>query len=755
MVDSIRRIAGWLWPVKAQGVRHSMRGKLMWVVVLTTTAALLLAGGATLLRDLDRYRNSQSAELMTEVDILSLATAPTLAFDDRGTAARILGGLQTRPAVFAAALYDTQGVLFARYTRGNGSIRLPERPGPRGLRVIGNRIELTKTVVDKGEWLGTIYLASTYDVSGALRDYAGILALVTVLSLAVALVLSTLFQRALTAPLDAMANVARQVVGTRDYSLRASKTTQDEVGVVVEAFNSMLDEVQDRTRALEATNSALAESEARFRETFEIAPLGIANVAPDGSFLLVNDRMCSIVGYSREELLSRTFADITHPQDLEADWRNVHDLLSGKAATYSMEKRYLNKNGGTVWANLAVSLLRDVDGQPQYMTAVVEDIGQRKSTEEALREADKRKDVFIATLAHELRNPLAPLRIAGRLLASPALTPAQLEETRAIIGRQTSHMALLLDDLLDASRITRGALELKKDIVDLAECVAAAVEAAKPLFDRKRHHLSVLAAAEPIVLEADPVRLTQIVTNLLTNAGKYTDPGGEVLLRSEIQDRFAVVSVRDSGIGLAPEAIPKLFEMFFQIQGAGTRTEGGLGIGLALAKGLVTLHGGRIEAHSEGLGRGSEFRVYLPRTVRALGAAEENPDDGQIKSASTRRVLVVDDNRDAADGLALFLEIAGHEVAVAYNGSDALSVADRIRPQLLLLDIGMPGMNGYELARRIRDRPWSARCVLVAITGWGQEEDKRRAEQAGFDRHMTKPIDPAAIQTLLHDLDRA
>ena len=755
MNRSIRRAARWLWPVKAPGVRHSMRGKLMWVVVFTTTAALLLAGGATLFRDLDRYRSSQSAELMTEADILSLAAAPALAFDDRGTATRILTGLQTRPAVLAAALYDTQGTLFAQYARANGAIRLAERVGRPGLRVIANRIELTKTVVDKGEWLGTIYLASTYDVSGALRDYARILALVAVVSLAVALVLSTLLQRALTAPLDAMANVARQVVGKRDYSLRASKTTQDEVGVVVDAFNSMLDEVQDRTRALEATNSALAESEARFRETFEIAPLGIANVAPDGSFLLVNDCMCRIVGYSREELLSRTFADITHPEDLEADWRNVRDLLSGKAATYSMEKRYLHKNGSTVWADLAVSLLRDADGRPQYMTAVVEDIGQRKSTEEALREADKRKDIFIATLAHELRNPLAPLRIAGRLLASPALTPAQLEETRAIIGRQTSHMALLLDDLLDASRITRGVLELKKDIVDLSDCVAAAVEAAKPLFDRKGHHLSVLAAAEPIVLEADPVRLTQIVTNLLTNAGKYTDPGGKVVLCTEIQDRFVVVSVRDSGIGLAPEATPKLFEMFSQIQGVGTRSEGGLGIGLALAKGLVTLHGGRIEAHSEGLGRGSEFRVYLPRTVRTPGASEKNPDDGQVKSASTRRVLVVDDNRDAADGLALFLEIAGHDVAVAYNASDALSLADRAHPQVLLLDIGMPGMNGYELARKIRDRPWSARSILIAITGWGQEEDKRRAEQAGFDRHMTKPIDPAAIQTLLHDLDRA
>lgn len=883
----ISRSLRWLWPPKIGGVRQTMRAKLMGVVAITTTAALLISASATLLRDLSRYRESQAAELTTEADILAFTAGPALAFDDRGTAERTLAALRTRPAVLVAGLYDANGVLFARYVRAGATANQLRAPhAGRGLRVIGDRMELTHDVVAQGERLGTLYLVATYDISRGLWDYAGIVGLVTLLSLALALVASTALQRALMAPLDAIANVARRVVGQRDYSLRASKASDDEIGLVVDAFNDMLGVVQDRDRALEQSNSALRESEARFRGTFEIAAVGVANVAPEGRFTLVNERLCQILGYSREELLQRTFAEITHPDDLEADLVHVRELLAGKAAAYSMEKRYFHKDGHVVWANLTVSLFKDEAGAPQYFIGVIEDIGLRKAaeealmererrftalanavpqlvwvsrpqgsieyvnegwyrftgvspsvhidswseflhgndrdradyrwtqalktgepyedefrlrkadgtyrwflaratadrdgagailrwfgtctdvdgakrteaelraTEEALREADRRKDVFIATLAHELRNPLAPLRIGARLLASPSLNAAQLENTRAIIGRQTTQMALLLDDLLDASRITRGALELKKDYVDLADSVSAAIEAARPLLERKQHHLTVHTAAQPLILEADPLRLTQIITNLLTNAGKYTDPGGEISLSTEARGDFAVISVRDSGIGLAPQMLPKLFEMFSQLQAAGSRSEGGLGIGLALARGLTELHGGRVEAHSEGAGRGSEFRVFLPRPAKAAGAPEPAGDEPQIPSARQRRILVVDDNRDAADSLALFLELAGHDVAVAYSGAEALRMASNVHPQLLLLDIGMPAMNGYELAAQLQRFPWVAGATLVAVTGWGQEEDRTRARAAGFDHHMTKPIDPAAIQSLLHEIDQ-
>jgi PAS domain S-box-containing protein len=884
----IVRSLRWIWPTKAGGVRRTMRSKLMGVVAATTTAALLISATATLLRDLNRYKQSQAAELTTEADILALATGPALAFDDRTTAQRTLAALRARPAVLVAGLYDARGVLFARYERaGAATNSLLSSTHPPGLRIIDGRVELTREVLSQRERVGTLYLAAAYEATSGLTGYLGIVGLVTALSLAVALVASTALQRALMAPLDAVANVARRVVDQRDYSLRASKTSDDEIGLVVEAFNDMLGAVQDRDHALEQGNSALRESEARFRATFEVAAVGFANVTPEGHFTLVNDRLCQALGYTREELLQRTFADITHPDDLNADWQHVHELLAGRAATYAMEKRYLHKSGRTVWANLTVSLLRDEAGVPQHFISVIEDIGKRKAaedallererrftalanavpqlvwvsdptgtieylnegwyrfagrspaahleswfellheedharalrrwqralrsgllyedefrlrkadgsyrwflaratadrdsgglilrwfgtctdvdnakrieadlraTEEALREADQRKDVFIATLAHELRNPLAPLRIAARLLASPSLDAAQLESTRAIIARQTTQMALLLDDLLDASRITRGALELKKDYVDLADSVAAAVEAARPLLERKQHRLTLHQASQPIILEADPLRLTQIITNLLTNAGKYTDPGGEISLSTEIRGAVAVIAVRDSGIGLAPQTLPKLFEMFSQAQAAGTRSEGGLGIGLALARGLTELHGGHIEAHSEGVGKGSEFRVFLPRPLKAADAQEPAADESQIQSAKTRRVLIVDDNRDAADSLALFLRLAGHEVSVAYSGAQALQVAAGLHPDLLLLDIGMPGMNGYQLAAALRGMSWSASATLVAVTGWGQEEDVQRARAAGFDHHMTKPIDPAAIQALLHEIDQS
>ena len=865
-----------------------MRGKLMGVVAITTTAALLISATVTLLRDLSRYRESQAAELTTEADILAFTAGPALAFDDRDTAERTLAALRTRPAVLVAGLYDANGVLFARYVRAGATANQLLAPhDARGLRVIDSRMELTRDVFAQGERLGTLYLVATYDISRGLWEYAGIVGLVTLLSLALALVASTALQRALMAPLDAIADVARRVVGRRDYSLRASKASDDEIGLVVDAFNDMLGTVQDRDRALEQSNLALGVSEARFRGTFEIAAVGVANVTPEGRFTLVNDRLCQILGYSREELLQRTFAEITHPADLEADWGHVRELLDGKASTYSMEKRYFHKSGRAVWANLTVSLFRDDAGVPQYFIGVIEDIGQRKAaedalmererrftalanavpqlvwvsrpdgsieyvndgwyrftglsrsvhieswseflnandrdradyrwtralktgepyedefrlrkadgtyrwflaratadhdstgailrwfgtctdvdsakrieadlraTEEALREADRRKDVFIATLAHELRNPLAPLRIAARLLASPSLDAAQLENTRAIIGRQTAQMALLLDDLLDASRITRGALDLKKDYIDLADSVSAAIEAARPLLERKQHRLTVHAAAHPLILDADPLRLTQIITNLLTNAGKYTDPGGEISLSTEAQGDFAVISVRDTGIGLAPQTLPRLFEMFSQVQAAGSRSEGGLGIGLALARGLTELHGGRIEAHSAGPGRGSEFRVYLPRPAKVSGAPEPAGDEPQTHSTLRRRILVVDDNQDAADSLALFLRLAGHEVSVAYSGAQALPIASNLHPELLLLDIGMPGMSGYELAAQLQRFPWIARSTLVAVTGWGQEEDRARSRAAGFDHHMTKPIDPAAIQSLLHQIDRS
>lgn len=376
---------------------------------------------------------------------------------------------------------------------------------------------------------------------------------------------------------------------------------------------------------------------------------------------------------------------------------------------------------------------------------------QLRATEAALREADQRKDLFLATLAHELRNPLAPIRTAAQILASPKLAPPQLQWAQNVIHRQVGHMALLLDDLLDIARITQGKLELKKTRVTLTEVVDSAVEAARPLIDSKQHQFTVTLPPEKLAFEADPLRLSQILSNLLTNAAKYTDPAGHITLSGSVQSNTLYLSVKDNGIGLSSGALTRIFEMFSQIESAATRSEGGLGIGLALVKGLLDLHGGAIEARSDGPGRGSEFTVRLPlNDAPPLKPVELG---GSPATPAAHRVMVADDNKDAADSLAMLLELAGHEVRVARGGRAALSLAQTFRPDVAIIDIGMPDLNGYEVARQLRREPWGAGISLVALTGWGRDDDRQQASDAGFDRHITKPVDPETIDRMLTALD--
>jgi len=377
--------------------------------------------------------------------------------------------------------------------------------------------------------------------------------------------------------------------------------------------------------------------------------------------------------------------------------------------------------------------------------SVLDESAQRM---EALREADRRKDGFLATLAHELRNPLAPIRHAARLLQKKDLEETQAQAARDIISRQVARMALLLDDLLEVSRITLGRLELRRERVTVGALVKIAVETSKPLIDQKRHELTLELPGPGLELEADPLRLSQALSNLLTNAAKYTDPGGRIILRAWCDDGDALFSVTDSGIGLPATALPSVFEMFSQVDSAIDRAEGGLGIGLALVKGLVKLHGGTVQAASEGPGRGSTFTIRIP------GCWPEPPDSRTAGiTKETRelcgRILVVDDNSDAASSLAMVLRSSGHTVLTAGSGEEGLEAGTRLHPDVVLLDIGMPGLNGYDVARRIRFTPWGKEALLIALTGWGQKEDVERAHAAGFDFHMTKPADPDRIERLV------
>jgi signal transduction histidine kinase len=363
-----------------------------------------------------------------------------------------------------------------------------------------------------------------------------------------------------------------------------------------------------------------------------------------------------------------------------------------------------------------------------------------------LREADQRKDEFLATLSHELRNPLAPIRNAAQILGSPTLAPEQLQWAHSVIRRQVKHMASLLDDLLDVARITRGKLELKKEKVFASNIVDVAVEAARPLLDAKHHQLTLKLPAEPVALLADSVRLSQVIGNLLTNAAKYTEPFGHIECLVQADRGHLRILVKDDGVGIAPEHLERIFDMFTQIDRGSFRAEGGLGIGLSLVKGLTEMHGGTVTVRSAGLGCGSEFELTFP----VIDIVEEWRDGIAGPASPTagagRRVLIADDNEDAADSLAMILELSGHEVRVAHDGGAALVLAQSFRPEIALLDIGMPELSGYEVAARLRGEPWAHDMQMIALTGWGQERDRQRAMEAGFNLHMTKPIDTDVLQ---------
>jgi PAS domain S-box-containing protein len=373
-------------------------------------------------------------------------------------------------------------------------------------------------------------------------------------------------------------------------------------------------------------------------------------------------------------------------------------------------------------------------------------------SEEALRDADRRKDEFLAVLAHELRNPLAPIRYTLAASRKGGRTPEQQQRAEEIIERQTEHMSRLLDDLLDVSRITRSKLELKKSPTDLGAVIGSAIETARPILDKKNHTLTVDLPAQAVRLDADLVRLAQVFSNLLINAAKYTDPGGRIDLRATLQGSEIVVAIRDNGIGISADMMPRLFTMFSQAQAALGRAEGGLGIGLSLVRGLVTLHGGSVEAHSDGLGAGTEFVVRLPTGTPAEIPVIEASVPARL-AGSGLKILVVDDNRDAADSCALLMELSGHHIQTAYTGRRALELAETFGPHALLLDIGLPDLNGYQVAAKIREAPWGRGMCLIAVTGWGQEDDRRRAIEAGFDHHLTKPIAADTAESLLQSLD--
>jgi PAS domain S-box-containing protein len=512
----------------------------------------------------------------------------------------------------------------------------------------------------------------------------------------------------------------------------------DESGRLTGAVNVLVD-VTDRQRDSHA--------QAMLAAIVESSDDAIISKTLEGRILTWNKGAERLFGYRAEEATGNSITLIIPSDRLYEEEEILSRLRRGEQIDHFETVRRA-KDGRLIDISVTISPVRDATGRIVGASKVARDITLRKQAEEALRLADQRKDEFLATLSHELRNPLAPIRNATEVLHAARCDPAAMDWAVDVIERQMQQVTRLVDDLMDVSRITRDKLRLKRQRVELAAVVQAAVETSRPLMAAGGHEFSAVVPLEPIVLDADPARLAQAVSNLLSNAARYTEHGGRVWLTAERQGSDAVITVRDTGIGIPAPMLPRIFEKFAQLDRPLERSEGGLGIGLSLVKALVELHGGTVHAHSGGTGKGSEFIVRLPVVVEA-GSPTAADDDKRAVHASGLRILVVDDNRDSTATLSMLLRILGNEVRIANDGVEGFGEADEFRPDVVLLDIGMPKMNGYETARRIRSQPWGKRIVLIALTGWGQERDRQLSREAGFDHHFVKPVDPVVLTKLL------
>lgn len=536
---------------------------------------------------------------------------------------------------------------------------------------------------------------------------------------------------------------------------RTTLTLLTAVSAEAQQFIGVIEDVTDRKNTVQALRDARAQAQeirSNLAAIVQSSDDAIISKTLEGVISTWNQAAERMYGYTAEEAVGKSVTLLIPPNQIDEEPKILEKLRRGERIDHYETVRR-RKDGTLLDVSLTVSPIKSLDGTIIGASKIARDITQRKRTEEllrqeiaireraeaALREADRRKDEFLATLAHELRNPLAPIRQAALISKAATATEAQKRWSSDVISRQVQHMSLLLEDLLDISRITRGRLELRTETVELAEVVQAAIEAARPSIDAKRHQFSVELPPEAVEFVADPMRLAQVLTNLLTNAAKYTDPEGVLRLHASCTAESITISIVDSGIGLPADTLSNVFTMFSQVPSSRSHSEGGLGIGLALAKGLVELHKGQIEAHSAGIGKGSEFIVTIPR--RRADAPWQKP---AITSSSalpvTRRVLVADDNQDAAESLATLLRLDGHEVTVVHDGKQALAAFSTVQPEVALLDVAMPELDGYEVARQVRQGALAGTVTLIAVTGWGQDKDKAQALAAGFNHHMTKPI---------------
>ena len=567
---------------------------------------------------------------------------------------------------------------------------------------------------------------------------------------------------------DALVVFAR---GTDDALWVTSQTPQgvagwsnlSRVGGVITGAVILHTDITEQHNAL----MALQRSEGSFRTLAEAIPQQVWTATPDGALDFVNQRVLSYFAATSEQVLGAGWQAVIHPEDLAAalaSW--AHSLRTRQK--YEVEFRLRRADGAYRWHLGRAFAALDSSGEVVKWFGTNTDIDEAKRIREELEhsrtveqllrreaeQANRAKDEFLAMLGHELRNPLAPISTALHLMRLRGVTV--IERERVVIERQVAHLIRLVDDLLDVSRITRGKVELQRKRIEIVEAVAKAVEMASPMLEQRQHHLALEVPASGLLVDGDPTRLAQVLANLLTNAAKYTEPGGHIAVAGRREGEQVVITVSDDGMGISAEILPHIFELFMQERQALDRSSGGLGLGLAIVRSLVTLHGGTVDAVSAGRGCGSVFTVRLPAAALAREVSlPSGPNPTVAKAGAGRTILVVDDNEDAAEVLAAGLEMLGHKTQVAHDGPEALRVMADFKPDFALLDIGLPVMDGYELARRLRQEPSLAHTRLVAVTGYGQDSDRQRSKEAGFDAHLVKPIQLPELAALIKKLGDA
>lgn len=735
----------------------SIRQKLNRILIVTTVLALLFAGIALVMLDLRSHIQTLEDDLGTQAEIIGLASTSALVFDDATVAAENLSVMQAQRNLRIAALYDARGRLFATFIPGKTPMdAVPRQAEQPNFGVDMQWVDVWRPVMSRNEVIGTVYLQVKHNMLRRVLEYIAVLFVVLTSSLLAALLVSNRLQASVTGPLLAISGVARQILTGKDFTLRAEKKSDDEIGTLVELFNAMLDELGTRSAILERANDALRRSDDRYQLAVRGSSAGMWDWDMSAKTTFYSPRFKTLLGYSHDEFpdVPESLGDVLHDDDRSAVRKALREHLT-QGKPYQIECRLRLKTGEWRWFFIAGMAQKDEHGEAFRMAGSVIDITGRKAAEQILREANRAKDEFLATLAHELRNPLAPIRTSLQILKKGDANGASSTRAREIMERQLAHMVRLIDDLLDISRINSGKISIERSRIALASAIVTAIEISRPLVEGKSQKLSVSLPVAGIELMADGTRLAQSLGNLLNNASKYTPERGAIQLAVSQDGPTAVIDISDDGVGIPQEMLETIFALFTQVGRTLDRSQGGLGIGLYLVRSLIELHGGSVTASSAGAGLGSTFRVRIPCLLQSSSLpGPQNSDSSSLVKNAALKVLVVDDNVDAAETLLALLEMDGHVAHMVHDGAEVLQAAESLVPDVVLLDIGLPGMSGYEVARQLRRDPRFSRTVLVAVTGWGSEKDRRQALDAGFDRHLTKPVDLQVMDAILKDVAR-